>query len=365
MQFSNSETQQLLQTTARSFLQDTFPWERLYALEDDKDQISREDVARFAELGWMGLIAPEDAGGGGASLLEAAIVIEELGYAAVPAPVAVSNVAALVLQTAEASQQLADLVSNKRTYTLGDGVRRLRPVSEGLSASGGKLSGTLPLVPFAAISDVVLTPLTIDGEPAFAALSISDGELEPVELLDRTSYANVRFEGAALDNADVLATGTDAQSLHERCDALTTALTTIELAGMMLRVQELTATYITGRSQFGQPIAKFQAARHRAAELLMSTEMTRWAAYHALWRFEEDPEDTEEIWLAKHYAARAADPVYQNSHMLHGGVGVGTEYPLHLLTQGIIALAVRGGSLNELTQRAIQSLRLTGDKQAS
>ena len=365
MQFSNSETQQLLQTTARSFLQDTFPWERLYALEDDKDQISREDVARFAELGWMALITPEAEGGGGASLLEAAIVIEELGYAAVPAPVAVSNVAALVLEKAKASEQLADLVSNKRTYTLSDGARRLRPVSEGLSVAGGKLTGTLPLVAFASISDVVLTPLTIDGEPAFAALPLSDGEQEPVKLLDRTSYANVRFDGVALDGANVLATGPAAEDLHERCDALTTAFTTIELAGMMRRVLELTTEYITGRIQFGQPIAKFQAARHRAAELLMSTEMTRWAAYHALWRFQEDPEDTEEVWLAKHYAARAADPVYQHSHMLHGGIGVGTDYPLHLLTQGIIALAVRGGSLNELTERAIQARGLTPAEQAS
>jgi alkylation response protein AidB-like acyl-CoA dehydrogenase len=162
----------------------------------------------------------------------------------------------------------------------------------------------------------------------------------------------------------VLATGADALALHEQCDALTTAFTTIELAGMMQRVLELTTEYITGRIQFGQPIAKFQAARHRASELLMSTDMTRWAGYHAIWRFQEDSADTEEIWLAKHYAARAADPVYQHSHMLHGGVGVGTEYPLHLLTQGIIALAVRGGSLNELTERAIQSRDLEHEEQA-
>ena len=51
--------------------------------------------------------------------------------------------------------------------------------------------------------------------------------------------------------------------------------------------------------------------------------------------------------------------------MLHGGVGVGTEYPLHLLTQGIIALAVRGGSLNELTNRAIESRGLEREEQAS
>ena len=50
--------------------------------------------------------------------------------------------------------------------------------------------------------------------------------------------------------------------------------------------------------------------------------------------------------------------MYQHSHMLHGGVGVGTEYPLHLFTQGITALAVRNGSMNELTERTLAELDL-------
>ncbi len=353
MEYKLSETQQLLQTTARSYLQDTFPWERLYAFEDGSSQLTGEDIGSLAELGWMALVASESAGGGGATLLEASIVIEELGFAGVPAPITTSNVAAYVLDAANAGEQLADLANNRKRFTISEASRRKRPVAEGLSASGGKLSGTLPMVPFPEIADVVLAPVTVDGEPAFAALPLSEGQQEPVKLLDRTSYANVRFDETALDAGSVLATGPAAQALHERCDALMTALSTIELAGMMRRIQELTAEYITGRIQFGQPIAKFQAARHRAAELLMATEMTRWAAYHALWRFQEDAQDTEEIWLAKHYAARATDRVYQHSHMLHGGVGVGTEYPLHLFTQGITALAVRNGSMNELTERAL------------
>ncbi len=204
----------------------------------------------------------------------------------------------------------------------------------------------------------MLAPTEIDGESALVALALDDGELELVELLDRVSYANISFDDVELDDKSVVATGEQATALHEQNDALVTALSTIEIAGMMRRVQEITAEYITGRIQFGQPIAKFQAARHRASELLMATDMTRWAAYHALWRFQEDPRDTEEIWLAKHYAARAADRVYQHSHMLHGGVGVGTEYPLHLFTQGITALAVRNGSMNEMTNRVLEGREL-------
>src|SRR3546814_17172535 len=73
---------------------------------------------------------------------------------------------------------------------------------------------------------------------------------------------------------------------HERCDALNTALSLIESAGLMQRVLEMTGEYISNRVQFGQPIAKFQAARHHAADLLMQAESTRWTAYHALWSFQ-------------------------------------------------------------------------------
>jgi len=352
MQYANSETQQLLQNTARAFLAERFPWERLYEFEEGRAHITDDDIAAMAGLGWLSLIAPEAAGGGGVSLIEAAIIIEELGYAGVPAPVMVSNVAAYILETAGASDRLAELTTGRARFTLSEASRRQRPMTEPLTESGG----TLPMVPFAERSEVVLAPLTTNGEAALAAIPLEGAELEPVKLLDRTDYANVRF--GTIDGAHVIARGAEAEALHEQCDALATAFATIEMAGMMRRVQELTAEYITGRIQFGQPIAKFQAARHRASELLMSTEMTRWAAYHALWRFQEDPQDTEEVWLAKHYASRQADPVYQHSHMLHGGVGVGTDYPLHLFTQGITALAVRHGSLNEMTERAITACGL-------
>ncbi len=90
----------------------------------------------------------------------------------------------------------------------------------------------------------------------------------------------------------------------------------------------------------------------------MQADTTRWIAYHALWRFQEEPADTKEIWLAKHWAVRAAERVYEISHLLHGGVGVGIEYPLHLYTQGVAAFAVRGGTMNEMVARTVESMSL-------
>jgi alkylation response protein AidB-like acyl-CoA dehydrogenase len=347
-QFTDSETQRLLRDTARSFLADRFPVERLYRFEAGDEQLTDADLTAIAELGWFGLVLPEASGGGGASLLDAAAVIEEAGYACAPLPIATATIAGALLNgTSTAADLAADLASGSRLVTVTGRSGRGEP---NVSVRVGRIDGELRQVPFASMCTFVLTPITADGEPAFAALPLDVARIEPLALLDRRTDANVRFDGADGAQAVVLATGEDAVRLREKAEALSTAFTLIDQSGLMRRLLEMTATHISTRVQFGQAIAKFQAARHRAAELLMQVETTRWAAYHALWQYETSG-DASEIWLTKHWAVRAADRAFQISHLLHGGVGVGTDHPLHLYTQGIAASAVRGGTMPETVSR--------------
>jgi 3-oxocholest-4-en-26-oyl-CoA dehydrogenase beta subunit len=368
MLFADSETQKLLRDTARSFLRDRYPWDRLYALERGETQLSPADLKDFADLGWLGLIAPESAGGAGGSLLDAAVVIEEFGYSGVPAPVLMANLAAYGLAAAPSPDSVRhslDLTSGTRLYTV---VEANRWTGEGAAAplsEGGWLSGSLPLVPFGGVADYMIAPISSDGEPAIALLSLETARRAPARVLDRADYCNVQFQDVLADGVTLLAEGTAAGQLRDRLDALSTAFGLIELAGLMQRVTEMTAEYISNRVQFGQPIAKFQAARHHAADMLMQTQTARWAAYHALDRFEKNPTDTAEIWLAKHWAVRASHAVFELAHLLHGGVGVGTEYPLHLLTQSVAAWAVRAGDMNEMVGRINGSLGLAGARSAA
>ncbi len=361
MRFHDSETQKMLRDTARGYFRDKYPWERLYALESGDAQMTGADLQDFAGLGWLALVAPEAAGGGGASLLEAAVVIDESGYAAVPAPIAVSNVAAYAMSLArnDAGDHIRQLAAGRRLYTISDSARRHSANGRTLVASNGRVTGSVALVPFGAAADFLLAPLSIDGEPALVILPLEGARRESVQLLDRPTDAHIHCDGLPLDACTVLATGADAERLQERCDALTTALSTIQLAGMLTRVMEMTGEYISNRVQFGQPIAKFQAARHHAADLLMHAETTRWPAYHALWRFEQDWSDTAEIWLARHWAIRASQKTFEITHLLHGGIGVGLEYPLHLYTQGMVGLASRSGTMDEMVARTGQSLSLS------
>ena len=368
MLFSDSETQKLLRDTARSFLRDRYPWDRLYALERGEAQLSPTDLKEFAELGWVGLIAPETAGGAGASLLDAAVVIEEFGFACVPAPVSTANLAAYLLAAAPSPENVRhslDLTGGVRLYTVAEANRWTDDGDAAPSLDGGRLRGSLSRVPFGGVADYVVAPISSDGAPAIALLPLEAARRESVRVLDRTDYCDVRLEDIPLSGLVVLAEGAKAEEMRDGLDALGTAFGLIELVGLMQRVTEMTAEYISNRVQFGQPIAKFQAARHHAADMLMQTQTARWAAYHALDCFEKDPADNTEIWLAKHWAIRASQSVFELTHLLHGGVGVGTEYPLHLLTQGVAAWAVRAGDVNEMVSRINGSLGLAGARSAA
>ena len=138
------------------------------------------------------------------------------------------------------------------------------------------------------MADYVIAPLSSDGAPAIALLSLEAHAASLCGVLDRADYCDVHFEDALADGVTLLAEGEKRRgSCATALDALGTAFGLIELAGLMQRVTEMTAEYISNRVQFGQPIAKFQAARHHAADMLMQTQTTRWAAYHALDCFEK------------------------------------------------------------------------------
>jgi alkylation response protein AidB-like acyl-CoA dehydrogenase len=359
MRYADSDAQRLLRENARAFLADRYSFERLYVIESGAEAVTAADVQELAALGWMGLAVPQQLGGGGVSLIEAGAVLDELGYAAVPAPVGQAIVAARLLSSAgsEGEDHLRALASGQGVYTVSES-SRARAQGGAVTAAAGELRGTLRQVPFADIAGYVLAPVEQDGERAFAALPLEGARIERRPLIDRRHFFDVTFEGQSAAGALVLGRGDEARPIYELCDALSTAVQLLEVAGAMQRTLEMSAAYISERTQFGQPVAKFQAARHRAAELLMQTESLRWAAYHAAWALDVRPEDATEVWLTKHWAIRAADRAYQIAHLLHGGIGVGMDYPIHLFTLFLAGAAVRGGTMSEMTQRLVEGMRI-------
>src|SRR5437764_15427494 len=85
MNFTFTEEQEMLRTSAREFLSQRYPVERVAEIADGAG-FDASSWSEVAELGWTGISLPEDAGGAGMSFLEEMVVIEELGPALYPGP---------------------------------------------------------------------------------------------------------------------------------------------------------------------------------------------------------------------------------------------------------------------------------------
>jgi alkylation response protein AidB-like acyl-CoA dehydrogenase len=103
----------------------------------------------------------------------------------------------------------------------------------------------------------------------------------------------------------------------------------IGAAGCVAGAQRLfdrTLEYATERSAFGRPISKFQAIRHKFADMATKIEAGRQMVYTTAWRFQNGEYPVREISMAKLYTARMACEVADECLQIHGGAGYMKEY---------------------------------------
>jgi alkylation response protein AidB-like acyl-CoA dehydrogenase len=178
----------------------------------------------------------------------------------------------------------------------------------------------------------VLVPARTDG--GAVGLFLVDPRAKGVELERQKATSGERLSRMVLssvrvDAPDVLgdpAAGREA--LAWTVDCALAALCAVEL-GVAAEAVRMTAEYTTKREQFGKPIASFQAVGQRAADAYIDVEAIRLATWQAVWRIAEDLPATEEVRIAKFWAADGGHRATYAAQHLHGGIGVDVDYPLH------------------------------------
>jgi len=321
MKFELSEDQALLRQSTRDFLSSEWPLERARkVMEHEPRGYEPADWQRFAEMGYLGLILPPNAGGQGLGAIELAIVLEEVGRACMPGPYLDVVLAAAVLVAAGGHDALLkDIGAGKKLVTVA---REDAPFRSGKATAtrfeGGRVGGTKYFVPFAAQVDalIVATPdqLCLVQKP-FAAIEMPT--IDPAQ----------RFAEVKLDNP---ATAIGSTSLLAAIDRLAAVGASAMLLGLMSRALEMTLEYTQTRQTFKRPIGSFQALQHRLADMLLKTESTRSAVYRAAWCHATGDSDAPlACAAAKAYAGDAARLVCGEAIQMHGGIGFTWELDLH------------------------------------
>lgn len=297
MRFAFSDDQLALRDAVRTFLGNECPPK---VVRDAWTNASGRSGlwSRLAEMGVLGVLAPEAQGGFGGTFLDLVMLLEETGRVALPEPIVEHAAVALPLldETRVAGAAAGDL-----TITV--------------AAPSG-------LVPYAADADLVLVgdELVEPGTLALQPHESVDGSRRLFAIATPPRSMNL----AAADRA---ALGVAAQ-----------------LIGLADRMLTMTVEYAKERHQFGAPIGSFQAVKHHLANVALALEFARPLVYRAAWSIAHDDDARSlHVGMAKARASEAALLAGRIALQVHGAIGYTTEYDLHLFMKRAWALAASWG----------------------
>ena len=344
MDFNLSEEQEALQEIARDFLSERWPTDLTREALDKKLAVISDEVwDEIIEMGWLGVSAPEEAGGIGGDVMTAAVLAQEAGRAVLPGPFQSSLVAAIAVECSGdknlCGTLLPDLIAGKTRVTVAieepgglygpDAVRA--QVEAG--GDGWLLSGTKILVPDAAQAMLLLVAAqTPDGLGLVRIPADAEGvTINRMNRMDAQSCAEVIFENARVEGDALLGGADRGEAALREVYEIWTVLMAADLLGSADASLELTRQYAIERVQFGKPIGSFQAVSHRLADNLVEVEIGRSLLYGACLALDEKRDNALAlVSAAKACLSDAAVSAAESALQIHGGVGFTWEYDVHL-----------------------------------
>ena len=322
-----SPPQQLLVATAREYLRRHCPIELVQRLANDSRGHDDKLWRGMAELGWPGLLVPSDFGGSDGSLLDVVLLVEELGYAAVPSPFVSSAVVTTTLLAQGSPEQrrrwLPQLASGDVIATLAiveDGVAGLEHMTT--TIGDGRVTGRKRFVKDAHIADY----FAVGARNGVAVVSADGSGISrvPVDAMSGERLFTVAFDAVTVDDASRLP-GHDALAAALEAGALAR---TAEMVGAAQRVLELTVEHARTRVQGGRPIGGHQAIQHACADMVRDVDASRELLHLAAWRASEGQPAAADIATAKAFAGEACLAVARRAHQIFGAISYCDEHAL-------------------------------------
>ncbi len=241
------------------------------------------------QVGAAALVVPEELGGAGGELADAAVALEELGKALVPTPLLGTTLAELALLSADEPD--------------GDALEKL--------AQGSSIGAVVFDPGYVVNGNIADVVIAADGDKLTRWKSFT---AQPVVSMDLTRPL------ARVDATETSAIGAD-PGLADIAAILLAA----EQIGAAAKCLDLTVQYTKDRVQFGRPIGSFQALKHRMADLYVAVQSARAVVNDAV----ADPSPTSAA-LARLAASETFSKVAAEAVQLHGGIAITWESDIQL-----------------------------------
>ena len=346
MGFVLTDEEKYLQDAAKKFVDAEAPVEALRKLRDDKDEtgFSKDLWKAMAELGWPGILIPEEYGGLDFGYTGLGVVLEETGRALVASPlVSTVLVCGSAVKLAGSDEQKKDILSaiavGERLLALAvDESAHHNPsgiaVKAEKSGDGYEISGEKVFVLDGHVADQLIVAARTSGKPGDEdgiTLFIVDAKAKGVNttrtiMVDSRNAACVVFDEVEVGANAVLGEVDKGFATLDRVLDIGRIGVAAEMLGGAQEAFDRTLAYLKTREQFGAVIGSFQALKHRAATMFCEIELSKSVVRAALTALDEDRDDVAKMAsLAKSQLCDTFELVSNEGIQMHGGIGMTDE----------------------------------------
>ncbi|MCX6000239.1 MAG: acyl-CoA/acyl-ACP dehydrogenase [Chloroflexi bacterium] len=349
MNLDLTEEQQMLKTAARDFFTKEFPKTLVRQMEEDPVGHSPGVWKKMADLGWIGLVIPEEYGGSGLAFMDLVFLLEEMGRACLPGPFFSTAVLCTLPILAAGSEQqkkqlLPEIAGGKTILSLALTEPSATYEAAGIATRAVSekdsyvINGTKLFVHDAHIADYLLCvartgawSVPEEGISLFLVDARSAGvKITPLLTIADDRQNEVVFQDVVVPAKNLLGQLDQGWPVVKRLVEQAAIAKCAEMIGGADWVVEATVAYAKERVQYGKPIGTFGSIQHALAEMWTEVNMAKRLTYYAAWAMEQGLPCSMEVAMAKEKVNEAYKHSTRMGVQLHGAIGTTRDHDMGL-----------------------------------
>ena len=344
-----NDDQKMIRDSADGFFKTEAPVAQHRKLRDTADATGFDKTvwAKMAEMGFAGVLVPEEHGGAGFGHVAAGLIMEAMGRNLSAAPMLSTGILGVTALTAagtpeQQAKYLPLIAEGQRLFALAaDEAARHNPAHVATTATpsgnGFKLNGVKGFVLDGHVADTLIVAARTSGDEKDKdgiTLFLVDAKAAGItidrrSMIDSRNAARITLSNVQVDGADVLGPVGDGLAILDKVLDAGRACLAAEMLGVSSESFDRTIDYLKQREQFGQKIGSFQALQHRAAHLFCEVELARSATLRALTALDEKDERAAlYASLAKAKSGEVAKLATNEGVQMHGGIGMTDDFDI-------------------------------------